>query len=135
MAPVYPAALSENVPVPFSQEPTGGAGIRMHHKFVLIDFGKPTARVYLGSYNFSGPDGHDNGENLLLVTDQRIATAYAVEAVRLFDHYQFRIVQQDAATAHARLALRKPPRLPGQRPWFDDDYSDANKILDRMLFA
>jgi phosphatidylserine/phosphatidylglycerophosphate/cardiolipin synthase-like enzyme len=135
VAPVYPAALSENVPVPFSKEPTGGGGIRMHHKFVVIDFDKPTARVYLGSYNFSGPADHDNGENLLLVTDQRVATAYAVEAVRLFDHYQFRVVQQDAATAHTRLALRKPPRLPGERPWFDDDFTDAHKILDRTLFS
>jgi phosphatidylserine/phosphatidylglycerophosphate/cardiolipin synthase-like enzyme len=135
VAPVYPASLSSNVPVPFSKEPTGGGGIRMHHKFVVIDFDQPTARLYLGSYNFSGPADRDNGENLLLITDRRIATSYAVEAVRLFDHYQFRLKQQDAATATATLALRKPPRLPGEVPWFDDDYNDANKILDRKLFA
>jgi len=25
----------------------------MHHKFTVIHFDKPTARVYLGSWNFS----------------------------------------------------------------------------------
>jgi len=45
------------VPEPFKSEPSGG-GTRMHHKFTVIDFDKPTARVYLGSYNFSTP-AHD----------------------------------------------------------------------------
>jgi phosphatidylserine/phosphatidylglycerophosphate/cardiolipin synthase-like enzyme len=135
VAPVYPATLSGVVPIPFSEEPTGGSGIRMHHKFVVIDFNKPTARVYLGSYNFSGPADNDNGENLMLVADRRIATAYAVEAVRLFDHYEFRVRQQDAATAKTELSLRKPPRQPGDVAWFDEDFTDANKILDRKLFA
>jgi hypothetical protein len=30
----------------------------MHHKFTMIHFDKPTARVYLDSYNFSAPT-HD----------------------------------------------------------------------------
>ena len=45
----------------------------MHHKFVVIDFDKPTARVYMGSYNFSTPADTKNGENLLLIRDRRIA--------------------------------------------------------------
>ncbi|MGE3821067.1 MAG: phospholipase D-like domain-containing protein, partial [Isosphaeraceae bacterium] len=49
-APVSAANLGKNAPEPFKSEPTGGGGIRMHHKFVVIDFDKPTARVYLGSY-------------------------------------------------------------------------------------
>jgi phosphatidylserine/phosphatidylglycerophosphate/cardiolipin synthase-like enzyme len=135
LAPVYPATLSGDVPIPFSEEPTGGSGIRMHHKFVVIDFNKPSARVYVGSYNFSGPADNDNGENLLLIANRRIATAYAVEAVRLFDHYEFRVRQQDAATANTQLSLHKPPRQPGEVPWFDDDFTNANKILDRKLFS
>src|SRR6185503_6675948 len=43
---VQPAALTKNVPEPFKSEPTGGGGTRMHHKFVVIDFDKPTGRVY-----------------------------------------------------------------------------------------
>lgn len=38
----------------------------MHHKFPVVDFDKPTARVYLGSYNLSVPADTKNGENLLL---------------------------------------------------------------------
>ena len=45
LAPVSPGALTGDVPEPFKSEPTGGAGIRLHHKFVVIDFDKPTARV------------------------------------------------------------------------------------------
>jgi phosphatidylserine/phosphatidylglycerophosphate/cardiolipin synthase-like enzyme len=54
--PVFSAALTKNVPEPFKSEPTAGNfGNRMHHKFVVIDFDQPTARVYTGSYNFSDP--------------------------------------------------------------------------------
>lgn len=107
----------------------------MHHKFVVIDFNKPTARVYLGSYNFSNPADNDNGENLLLITDRRVATAYAIEAVRLFDHYEFRVKQLNAATAATELVLHKPPRAAGEVAWFDEDYTVASKIMDRKLFA
>jgi phosphatidylserine/phosphatidylglycerophosphate/cardiolipin synthase-like enzyme len=135
-APVHPEALTAHVPFPFSAEPTGGSGIRMHHKFVVIDFNKPTARVYVGSFNFSRPADNQNGENLLLIADRRVATSFAVEAVRLFDHYRFRVAQQDAAHAVKVLALRKPPAAgSGDKPWFDNDYTDANRALDRTLFA
>ena len=63
VAPVFATELSANVPEPFKAEPTGGTGTRMHHKFTVIDFDKPTARVYLGSYNFSNPADLKNGEN------------------------------------------------------------------------
>jgi hypothetical protein len=44
-APVSPAALGESAPEPFKSEPSGGSDIRLHHKFVVIDFDQPTARV------------------------------------------------------------------------------------------
>jgi phosphatidylserine/phosphatidylglycerophosphate/cardiolipin synthase-like enzyme len=132
---VHPEALSENVPEPFKSEPKGGGGTRMHHKFVVIDFDKPTARVYLGSYNFSISADRKNGENLLLIRDRRVAVAYVVEALRIFDHYHFRIAQADAETAQKELALAKPPRKAGQKPWWSEDYTDPRKIRDRELFA
>jgi phosphatidylserine/phosphatidylglycerophosphate/cardiolipin synthase-like enzyme len=135
IAPVFPAALKNNVPKPFSAEPTGGGGNRMHHKFVVIDFDKPTARVYLGSYNFSSPADVDNGENLLLIRDQRIAVSYVVEALRIFDHYHFRVVQQAAKDAKKVLALAKPPRNRREKPWWEEDYTKVRKIRDRELFA
>jgi hypothetical protein len=135
VAPVFPEALTKNVPKPFSEEPTGGGGIRMHHKFVVIDFDKPTARVYLGSYNFSTAADTKNGENLVLVRDRRVAVSYLVEALRIFDHYHFRVSQQEAATAQKELVLAKPPRNPGEEAWWLEDYTIARKIRDRELFA
>jgi phosphatidylserine/phosphatidylglycerophosphate/cardiolipin synthase-like enzyme len=135
LAPVFPSALSSNVPEPFKAEPTGGGGTRMHHKFVVIDFDKPTARVYLGSYNFSSSADRANGENLLLIRDRRIAMAYMIEAVRIFDHYEFRTKQATAETALKQLALHKPPTQPGQSAWWSEDYTDPQKIKDRVLFS
>lgn len=135
VSPVFPAALAKDVPAPFSAEPTGGGGIRMHHKFVVIDFDKSTARVYLGSYNFSSPADVKNGENLLLIRDRRIAVSYVVEALRLFDHYHFRVAQQEAKQARKRLALARPPRKTGEEPWWAEDYASPRKIRDRELFA
>jgi phosphatidylserine/phosphatidylglycerophosphate/cardiolipin synthase-like enzyme len=135
VAPVFASALDKNVPAPFSKEPTGGGGNRMHHKFVVIDFDKPTARVYLGSYNFSVPADEKNGENLLLIRDRRVAVSYTIEALRIFDHYQFRVAQREARKARKKLQLAKPPRNAGEKPWWDEDFTDARKIRDRELFA
>jgi phosphatidylserine/phosphatidylglycerophosphate/cardiolipin synthase-like enzyme len=139
VSPVFPAALTKNLPEPFKSEPTGlssgGVGTRMHHKFVVIDFDKPTARVYLGSYNFSSAADGKNGENLLLIRDRRIAVSYVVEALRIFDHYHFRVAQQEAKQARKKLHLAQPPRQPGEQPWWDEDYTNARKIRDRELFA
>jgi phosphatidylserine/phosphatidylglycerophosphate/cardiolipin synthase-like enzyme len=106
----------------------------MHHKFVVIDFDKPTARVYMGSYNFSKPADLQNGENLLLFRDRRIAVSYMVEALTMFDHYHFRLLQQTKA-GKKQLLLAKPPRKKGEKPWWDEDYTDAVKIRDRELFS
>jgi len=135
VAPVYPAALGKDVPEPFKSEPIAGGGVRMHHKFVVIDFDKPAARVYLGSYYFSSTATTENGENLLLIRDRRIAVSYVVEALRIFDHYHFRVAQQEAKKAKKRFVLAKPPRSLGEKPWWDEDYTNARKIRDRELFA
>lgn len=136
VAPVFPAELAENLPEPFKKEPTAGnVGNRMHHKFIVIDFDKPTARVYTGSYNFSDPADRENGENLLLFKDRRVAVSYMIEAIRIFDHYHFRIAQKKAATAKTKLQLAKPPRAKGEKPWWAEDYEVTRKIKDRLLFA
>jgi phosphatidylserine/phosphatidylglycerophosphate/cardiolipin synthase-like enzyme len=133
--PVFFARLTKNVPPPFKHEPSSGMGTNMHHKFAVIDFDKPSARVYTGSYNFSRPADRSNGENLLLIRDRRIATSYMVEALRIFDHYQFRVAQEDADKAKKRLELKRPPSAPGETPWWLDDYTVPHRIRDRELFA
>jgi phosphatidylserine/phosphatidylglycerophosphate/cardiolipin synthase-like enzyme len=101
----------------------------------VIDFDTPTARVYTGSFNFSTAADTANGENLLLIKDPRAATSYAVEAPRIFDHYEFRLLQQNAATKQSQLALRRPPTKQGERPWWNDFYVDERKARDRTFFA
>ncbi|HEV8083940.1 MAG TPA: phospholipase D-like domain-containing protein [Chitinophagaceae bacterium] len=134
--PVFPVVLKDgSLPEPFKSEPVGGGGTRLHHKFAVIDFDKPTARVYLGSYNFSSPADIKNGENLLLIKDRRVVTAYMIEALRIFDHYHFRLLQADAATSQKKLFLHKPPTQPGEKTWFDEDYTLARKIRDREIFS
>jgi len=133
--PVYPDELTEGVSAPFEAEPSGGKGVRMHHKFVVIDFDKPTARVYVGSYNFSGAADTKNGENLLLIRDPRVAVSYAVEALTLFDHYHFRISQNEAAEKGKTFALARPPSSPDEKPWWDDYYTEPHKVRDREAFA
>jgi phosphatidylserine/phosphatidylglycerophosphate/cardiolipin synthase-like enzyme len=135
LAAVYPSELSKNLPEPFKSEPSGGTGTRMHHKFVVIDFNKPTARVYLGSYNFSPTADLKNGENLLLIRDQKVAVSYMIEALRIFDHYHFRVAQKEAKKAKEVLCLLKPPRESSEKAWWEEYYSDAQKIRDRELFA
>lgn len=138
VAPVFVANLSGNLPEPFKSEPTGlgatGAGTRMHHKFVVIDFDKPDAHVYMGSYNFSKPADNENGENLLLIRDRRAAVSYMIQALTLFDHYHFRVRQAKADASSKPVQLQTAPK-PGQKPWWDEDYTDPRKILDRKLFA
>jgi phosphatidylserine/phosphatidylglycerophosphate/cardiolipin synthase-like enzyme len=138
VAPVFSANLSASLPEPFKSEPTAlsanGAGTRMHHKFVVIDFDKPTARVYMGSYNFSKPADNENGENLLLIKDRRIAVSYMIQALTIFDHYHFRVLQARADASNKPIQLKQAPKT-GQKPWWAEDYTDPRKILDRELFA
>jgi phosphatidylserine/phosphatidylglycerophosphate/cardiolipin synthase-like enzyme len=138
VAPVFAANLSANLPEPFKSEPTAlsanGGGTRMHHKFIVIDFDKPTARVYTGSYNMSVPADNENGENLLLIRDRRIAVSFMIQALSLFDHYHFRVLQARADASSKPLLLKAAPKA-GQKAWWEEDYVDERKILDRELFA
>jgi phosphatidylserine/phosphatidylglycerophosphate/cardiolipin synthase-like enzyme len=131
----FPANLLTQVPPPFKQEATGGSGTRLHHKFVVIDFNKPTARVYTGSYNFSVAADTKNAENLFLINDRRVATSYMIEGVAMFDHYEFRDAQAKATAANP-LELQRPPAVGSTtQPWWAEDWTDARKTRDRELFG
>ena len=132
--PVYPSEISKDLPEPFKSEPKGGGGVRMHHKFVVIDFDKPSARVYIGSYNFSKEADTKNGENLLLIRDKRVATSYMIEALSIFDHYHFRVAQKEAKKKNEVLCLQRPPNEE-ETPWWDEYWSDDIKIQDRTIFS
>src|SRR5690348_4376148 len=58
-----------------------------------------------------------------------------VEALRIFDHYHFRVLQRAATKANRPLVLVKPPQRPGEAPWWQEDYTVAHKIRDRELVS
>lgn len=134
VAPVFFKALTKHVPEPFKSEATGGFGTNIHHKFVVIDFDKPSARVYLGSYNFSNSADTKNGENLLLIRDRAVATSYMIEALRLFDHYNYRVIVAQAKKAKKKLELKPPPK-DGSDPWWKRFYADPRRVKERVLFS
>ncbi|MEO5562394.1 MAG: phospholipase D-like domain-containing protein, partial [Chitinophagaceae bacterium] len=132
---IHPSALKKNLPKAFQEEVVGGKGIRMHHKFLVLDFNKASARVYTGSYNFSKAADNKNGENLWLIKDRRIATSFAVASLAMFDHYHFRVLQAKAKEARKEITLSKPPQKSNEKTWWEEDYTNERKILDRKLFA
>ncbi len=140
---VRAAALTGNVPAPFKTEPSGLSGsrgqhrgTRMHHKFVVLDFDTDDARVYLGSYNFSEAADLKNGENLVMIKDRTVATSYMIEALRIYDHYRFRVARQDNKTGGAKvLELRLPPKKASENPWWQRHWDDPIMKRDRELFA
>ena len=66
---------------------------------------------------------------------RHVATAYMVEALRLFDHYEWRVVRHEAISGGKPLVLHKPPRSAGEVPWWKEDWTDKRKAADRLLFS
>ena len=97
--------------------------------------------------NFSPSGEAGNDDQLIMIDDPRVATAYAIEAVRVFDHLQFRDRMRDAfgprrqrlakATAPKRITLQKPTAISGaDAAWFDRFYKpDTQAFRDRVVFS
>jgi phosphatidylserine/phosphatidylglycerophosphate/cardiolipin synthase-like enzyme len=135
--------LAGNAPEPFKTEWSGGKGINVHHKFVVTDFGLPTAKVFTGSSNLAPSGEQGNGDHLILIEDRKVAIGYAIEALRVFDHLHFRDRMEKALKKTPRggakrdpLALRKPTAISGKPAWFEEYYvPGSQKERDRTLFA
>ena len=118
------------------QDGAGRRGRQSHAPQVRRDrFRQADGSGLPGSYNFSSAADINNGENLLLITDRRVAVSYMVEALRIFDHYHFRVAQQESKKKKKKLMLVKPPKKAADKPWWSKYYSDRRKIRDRELFA
>lgn len=76
------------LPKPFDQVRSVGLGHQVHHKFIVCGFTRPDAVVYCGSSNLALLGEQENGDNLLAIHDPVIATAFAIEAMGLVDHFQ-----------------------------------------------
>jgi phosphatidylserine/phosphatidylglycerophosphate/cardiolipin synthase-like enzyme len=88
--------LSKHVPAPFEKEWSGGAGQVIHHKFVVTDFNGDDPLAFAGSSNLAEGGEKENGDNLVCFADRDIATRYAIEAIKLVDHYRFRAAMETA---------------------------------------
>jgi phosphatidylserine/phosphatidylglycerophosphate/cardiolipin synthase-like enzyme len=122
--------LSKNVPAPFKQEWSGGKGQVIHHKFVVTDFNGDNPLAFGGSSNLADGGEKENGDNLVCFTDRDIATKYAIEAVKLVDHYRFRAAMENATDD-------KPLQLAGRSAdWAAPYYQDGSpKSRERTVLV
>jgi hypothetical protein len=122
--------LSGKVPAPFRDEWNGGQGQVIHHKFVVTDFNGDKPLAFAGSSNLAAGGEKANGDNLVCFADGDIATKYAIEAIKLADHYSFRYAMENATDV-------KPLQLAGRSAnWAAPYYDPADpKSRERTLFA
>jgi hypothetical protein len=121
------------LPAPFDQVPSL-PGHEIHDKFVVCGLNGNDPVVYCGSSNLATGGEESNGDNLLQIHDGDVATAFAIEALLLIDHYSFldrhvapkgstqakkgssnpltkkSVATKPKATATKKKPTRKPPR-------------------------
>ena len=125
--------LSKKVPPPFDVETSGGGGIVIHDKFVIVDFNGANPVVFTGSSNLAAGGEQQNGDSLLAIHDPDLAVGFAVEGVRLVDHYHFRMLESQHPST-------TPVTLQGAGAqtnlWWQPYYNKGdNKFNERVLFS
>ncbi|MDB5117685.1 MAG: hypothetical protein JWQ79_3177 [Mucilaginibacter sp.] len=132
------------LPPPFNAEATVGIGHQIHHKFVVCGFNTPGAVVWLGSSNLAELGEQQNGDNLIEIHDQDIATAFALEALALVDHFHFRDAHPAPPKPKKGAPVTPPP--PAGKPGAYNLFTDAKWAMsyyktgdfhetDRKLFS
>jgi len=120
------------LPKPFSQVPSLGLGHQVHHKFVVCGFTRPDAVVYCGSSNLAQGGETSNGDNLIAIHDQDVATAFAIEAIGLVDHFNFLDAQSSPTTASKSTTFFLGITDQWTKPYFD---KNDLRMAERLLFA
>ncbi|WP_350237463.1 hypothetical protein [Pseudomonas aeruginosa] len=96
----------------------------VHHKFVVTDFNGKRPVVFTGSSNLAAGGTEENGDHLICIEDRRIAII-TIEALRLFDHFHFRVKTKPGENAPP-IHLAKPP-TEGEDPWFASYYRKGHR--------
>jgi phosphatidylserine/phosphatidylglycerophosphate/cardiolipin synthase-like enzyme len=130
------------LPPPFNQVPNIGIGHQIHHKFVVCGFNTPDAVVYCGSSNLASSGESANGDNLLAIHDTDIATAFAIEAVALVDHFEF-LDRLSKGKAKKKAPASKQQAAVAAKWWltvgdgWTKPFFDSNDLrsVDRELFG
>jgi phosphatidylserine/phosphatidylglycerophosphate/cardiolipin synthase-like enzyme len=107
----------------------------VHSKFMLIDPLSADPIVVTGSANFSAASTKENDENMLVIRgDRRVADIYLTEFNRIFNHYYFRSVVQDARPRDA--AASDSSRFLDETPDWQSKYAPGRLRAKRLaLFA
>jgi hypothetical protein len=149
--------VGTQLPPPFDQVPNiGGVGHQIHHKFVICGFNGSDPVVYCGSSNLAEGGEEQNGDNLIAIHDSDVATAFALEALGLVDHFDFLDRNQSIARKAGASKTKKVSKASAKAPpankqqaavsagWFlstDDKwakpYFDPKDLhcVDRLLFG
>jgi hypothetical protein len=129
------AYLKSKVPFPFTTEFDPGPGIHIHNKFIVIDFNGDSPAVFTGSSNLAEGGEKANGDSLIMIEDKSLAEIYAIEALKIFDHYSFRDKMKSATDAKP-MTLWYPGKAGEATPWWQPAYDPKNiKYRERCLFA
>lgn len=117
------------LPPPFSKE-SSIPGIAIHHKFVVVDFKGPNPVVYCGSSNLAFTPEQKNGDNLIEIRDRDAVTVFAIEAIRLVDHFAFRDRKQNPDEIDLHHGEEDPP-------WPESYYDpeDLHSVERQLLIA
>lgn len=132
------------LPEPFSQVP-GVRGHQVHHKFIVCGFNGSDPTVYCGSSNLALMGEQVNGDNLLEIHDEEIATVFAIEALELVDHFEFlgKLEKKSKASPASPKPADKADAAKAAK-WFlgttdawAEKYFDPDDLhsVDRVLFA
>jgi phosphatidylserine/phosphatidylglycerophosphate/cardiolipin synthase-like enzyme len=137
---------SSMLPPPFNQVPQIGIGHQIHHKFIVCGFNGPNPVVYCGSSNLALGGETNNGDNLIAIHDGAVATAFAIEALSLVDHFDF--LDRHASKVKTKASKVKPVASKQKQAalarWYEstDDkwaqpYFDSGdlRFTDRELFS
>jgi hypothetical protein len=107
-------------------------GHNIHHKFIVVDFKGKNSVVYCGSSNLAYKPEQKNGDNLLEICDEDVVTAFAVEAIRLVDHFQWRNKQGKAKANNVPLNLND--NADKAKIWYKSYYNPNDLLyLERTL--
>jgi hypothetical protein len=109
--------------------------MHIHDKFIVVDFNGDNPAVFTGSSNLAEGGEQANGDSLIMIEDAALASIYAIEALKIFDHYSFRDKMKTATDAQP-LTLWYPGKPNMPQPWWTPAYDQNNiKFRDRCLFA
>jgi phosphatidylserine/phosphatidylglycerophosphate/cardiolipin synthase-like enzyme len=114
------------LPPPFNKEPAI-PGIAIHHKFVVVDFKGKNPVVYCGSSNLAFGPEQKNGDNLIEIRNLVAVTVFAIEAIRLVDHFSFRNRIENTDEIHLQTSG-------AETPWYASYYDPEDlHSVERLL--